>query len=154
MPRHTPPLNVEVLKREATFPTPRACAGLRSSGMNRSEFYKSMAKWPTPTSHPRTHSPRPVHHGKQLANEVGGQLNPDWVEWLMGLPLGWTRLDGELLPFPGWHEEPPDIPRVTTERKNRVQRLRALGNAVVPQCARFIGERILQHDAATLPPQH
>jgi len=20
----------------------------------------------------------------------GGQLNPDWVEWLMGWPIGWT----------------------------------------------------------------
>ena len=23
----------------------------------------------------------------------GGQLNPDWVEWLMGFPTGWTDLD-------------------------------------------------------------
>lgn len=26
--------------------------------------------WGTPTSHPRTHTPRNVHHGKQLANQV------------------------------------------------------------------------------------
>ena len=24
--------------------------------------------------------------------EAGGQLNPDWVEWLMGWPVGWTDL--------------------------------------------------------------
>jgi len=24
------------------------------------------------------------------ASEVGGSLNPTWVEWLMGWPLGWT----------------------------------------------------------------
>jgi DNA (cytosine-5)-methyltransferase 1 len=24
--------------------------------------------------------------------EGGGQLNPTWVEWLMGWPLGWTDL--------------------------------------------------------------
>ena len=24
--------------------------------------------------------------------EAGGQLNPDWVEWLMGWPIGWTDL--------------------------------------------------------------
>ena len=24
--------------------------------------------------------------------ETGGQLNPTWVEWLMGWPLGWTDL--------------------------------------------------------------
>lgn len=23
----------------------------------------------------------------------GGQLNPTWVEWLMGFPLGWTDLN-------------------------------------------------------------
>jgi len=23
---------------------------------------------------------------------TGGQLNPDWVEWLMGWPIGWTDL--------------------------------------------------------------
>lgn len=44
----------------------------------------------TATSHPRTHSPRQVHHGAQLANQVGGFLNPAWVAWLMGFPTGWT----------------------------------------------------------------
>jgi hypothetical protein len=29
-------------------------------------------------------------HSPQLPEQVGGQLNPTWVEWLMGLPLGWT----------------------------------------------------------------
>lgn len=27
-----------------------------------------------------------------LADQVGGQLNPNWVEWLMGWPIGWTDL--------------------------------------------------------------
>jgi len=27
-----------------------------------------------------------------LADQVGGKLNPTWVEWLMGFPLGWTDL--------------------------------------------------------------
>ena len=30
-----------------------------------------------------------VHPGKS----TGGKLNPTWVEWLMGFPLGWTDLD-------------------------------------------------------------
>ena len=29
-------------------------------------------------------------HGR-LQTHVGGQLNPDWVEWLMGFPVGWTE---------------------------------------------------------------
>jgi hypothetical protein len=28
----------------------------------------------------------------QLCHQVGGSLNPMWVEWLMGWPLGWTDL--------------------------------------------------------------
>ena len=33
-----------------------------------------------------------------LRQAVGGQLNPTWVEWLMGFPLGWTDLeDSEML---------------------------------------------------------
>lgn len=31
-----------------------------------------------------------VVHG--LHGQTGGQLNPTWVEWLMGYPLGWTDL--------------------------------------------------------------
>ncbi len=27
-----------------------------------------------------------------LADQVGGQLNPTWVEWLMGWPIGWADL--------------------------------------------------------------
>ena len=29
-----------------------------------------------------------------LKDQVSGQLNPLWVEWLMGFPLGWTELEG------------------------------------------------------------
>lgn len=27
---------------------------------------------------------------RNLNDQIGGQLNPTWVEWLMGWPLGWT----------------------------------------------------------------
>jgi hypothetical protein len=29
---------------------------------------------------------------RQLSQGNGGQLNPEWVEWLMGFPIGWTEL--------------------------------------------------------------
>jgi hypothetical protein len=29
-------------------------------------------------------------HSVSLHDQVGGSLNPTWVEWLMGFPLGWT----------------------------------------------------------------
>jgi hypothetical protein len=60
---------------------------------------ESMARhnlWPTPTTRDwksgcasqetRERNARP------LSEEVGGALNPTWVEWLMGFPLGWTDL--------------------------------------------------------------
>ena len=31
--------------------------------------------------------------GDGLATQVGGRLNPMWVEWLMSWPLGWTDCD-------------------------------------------------------------
>mgnify|MGYP001597366109 CR=1 FL=1 len=29
---------------------------------------------------------------------ISGSLNPDWVEWLMGFPIGWTALDASATP--------------------------------------------------------
>jgi hypothetical protein len=51
--------------------------------------------WPTPVS--RMHKDRgyPSEYGRNeipLAAQVGGPLNPEWVEWLMGWPPGWTDL--------------------------------------------------------------
>ena len=42
-----------------------------------------------------------------------------------------------------WHIE-PDIPRVTTGEKNRVKKLKALGNSVVPQIPEIIGRLIME----------
>lgn len=38
--------------------------------------------WPTPN----------------LQDQIGGSLNPTWVEWLMGFPLGWTVCDALATP--------------------------------------------------------
>ena len=48
--------------------------------------------WPTPNQRDYKGSPSAKHEAYSLPREVGGQLNPTWVEWLMGLPIGWTCL--------------------------------------------------------------
>ena len=62
--------------------------------------------WPTPQSSDHRDRgnlstpaiKRRAAKGKQLnlsmsVSEVSGQLNPPWVEWLMGFPVGWTDLN-------------------------------------------------------------
>jgi len=31
-------------------------------------------------------------NSRPLSEQIGGQLNPEFVEWLMGWPLGWSGL--------------------------------------------------------------
>jgi DNA (cytosine-5)-methyltransferase 1 len=44
----------------------------------------------------------------------------------------------------GWWAVEPDVDRVAHGVPHRVERLRALGNAVVPQVAQWLGERIME----------
>lgn len=83
----------------------------------------------------------------QLANKVKlnkteGQLNADWVELLMGLPIGWTDIDvanEDIESWTGWtapinvEQYAYEPPRVIVGQKNRAKRLKALGNGCVPQ---------------------
>lgn len=79
--------------------------------------------------------------------EGNGRLNPAWVEWLMGLPFGWTApgVDNEdLIDFPGWHEEPL-VPRTTARGgRDRAARIKALGNGAVPQVAAHALSELLE----------
>jgi len=104
--------------------------------------------WPTPNASDATGGPGSSGRdgGLNLRTVANGQLNPDWVEWLMGWPIGWTSL--EPLPRGSWEvwiegvvagewwlEEPDGIPRVCGKVPNRVARIKALGNGQVPLCA-------------------
>jgi hypothetical protein len=45
---------------------------------------------PTPNTVDAKGGTRKGKGQEQLCHLVGGSLNPTWVEWLMGFPLGWT----------------------------------------------------------------
>jgi DNA (cytosine-5)-methyltransferase 1 len=51
--------------------------------------------------------------------------------------------------LPDWAHEPDDVPRVAAGVKDRAARLKALGNAVVPQIPELIGRAIMQAEGMT-----
>jgi len=62
---------------------------------------------PTPTAHRRDAGTMELSRrsgkdrrrlGIKYDPAIGGQLNPTWVEWLMGFPIGWTDLEGSATP--------------------------------------------------------
>ena len=51
--------------------------------------------WPTPVARMYKDGGSPAEYARNeipLAAQVGGPLNPEWVEWLMGWPQEWTDL--------------------------------------------------------------
>ena len=57
--------------------------------------------WHTPTAHNAKEGAYPAEYKRNtptLAAEVGGKLNPIFVEWLMGYPTGWTDLEDSATP--------------------------------------------------------
>jgi hypothetical protein len=105
-------------RMESLWPTPCVQMSQRktTNGENRSiktgqKFGLSLAQeakmWPTPTKsdHKGSGPTMMRSDGKMRGDRLdyaternldgtptGGQLNPTWVEWLMGWPLGWTDL--------------------------------------------------------------
>lgn len=66
--------------------------------------------WPTPR---RQSANSPGEHGeggRDLQTTIDGQLNPDWVEWLMGWPIGWSSLEPLTeLRWLDWSVDPADV---------------------------------------------
>jgi hypothetical protein len=101
--------------------------------------------WPTPTASEDHAGTTNGKMQKMLGNHPGvrddcttGQLSPDWVEWLMGWPIAWTRLEPIEMDWRDWSQDPADtgeIPRVGKKIANRADRLKAIGNGQVPAVA-------------------
>ena len=110
---------------------------------------------PTPSSGGESGGPHGIRGGswakaklvetfgeEQAVAMSGGSLSPDWVSWLMGLPIGWTSLEPlsqedydewfQAQRDGTWWQEERGLPRVATGIKDRVNRLKCLGNGIVP----------------------
>ena len=138
---------------------------VKSSGINGNGFGLTLgnavaiqAKYPTPCSTDHKGSGQSgdlrdrldyaIERGGTKSNTyeaptVAGQLNPDWVEWLIGWPIGWTDLAPRTLKLIDWKTDPANLqadhpdytPRVAANIPNRAARIKCIGNGQVPQCA-------------------
>ena len=138
------------------------------TGTSLVQQFNTPAYWPTPTANGSKNSTLPVSQrnrdgmaGSLLrqGHQPGETLNPEWVEWLMNWPIGWTSLDpmnaenwerwksANAAYFESngaietWCNNDPsesqhdNVPRVTTGVSSRAERLKALGNGQFPRTA-------------------
>lgn len=85
-----------------TWPTPRANDSQKRGDFDvlnpRNGLPAAVRRVPTPSAHDGKGSSKPGQRRRQLTDpamgviDPGGLLNPMWVEWLMGWPIGWTDL--------------------------------------------------------------
>jgi hypothetical protein len=81
------------------WPTPIASDSRGSSGRPKSGKQTQLVdavRFATPLSRDwrsgKTSQATAEKNSRPLSEQIGGSLNPTWVEWLMGWPLGWTDL--------------------------------------------------------------
>ena len=92
--------------RESLWPTPRASDGNHPGqhGQGGMDLRTAVERFPTPTvamHKGSSHNAMTRQTGASRLNDrldysveqgrvASGRLNPMWVEWLMGFPIGWT----------------------------------------------------------------
>ena len=86
----TPTCNPHMPNKNANTTGPK---NLVEVAQGKWEHLMPKQKFPTPTVN-GNYNRKGVSKksGDGLATKVGGNLNPMWVEWLMGFPLAWTDL--------------------------------------------------------------
>lgn len=149
-----------VIKRREGWPTPnsrdakpgtaRPHGGGRKGQVPQTNLNDLVLRYPTP----RINSPcggtgawNCIQSNPNLTDEekrgltsTHGQLNPDWEEWLMAWPVGWTDLETPNIRLV-WLDpsiDPADcgeIPRITNRRDNRPARVKEIGNGQFPLTA-------------------
>jgi len=83
----------------SSLPTPRKQEPGRTTvgyGRGLAELIEGREQLPTVTARDwrsgKASEATMQRNSRPLSEKVGGLLNPPWVEWLMGWPIGWTEL--------------------------------------------------------------
>jgi hypothetical protein len=122
----------EIMRALEQWPTPRATDGSHGGRVTprksreggnlveavsaRSTFATPTSRdWPCPSANPETLA----KNSRPLSEQIGGALNPTWVEWLMGFPLGWTALD--VLATPSSRKSPIASAKRSSKRKEAAE---------------------------------
>jgi len=91
------------------LPTPNArdWKDGKTAGNRKSPGLGVVVHWSTPVADDTSYrKEKYAQGGTALSTQAGGSLNPTWVEWLMGWPLGWTDLKPlEMDKFQKWLEQ-------------------------------------------------
>lgn len=62
------------------------------------EFYPTPQASDTKAGKPGMKMQKMLGNCPQVRNSGNGTLNPNWVEWLMGFPIGWSELEDSEMP--------------------------------------------------------
>jgi hypothetical protein len=82
--------------------------GLATAVMWRTPNASDATKWSNQSMADRLAKGQQLRLNTQVSPEggKGGLLNPDWIEWLMGWPIGWTALQPlEMDRFREWQQQ-------------------------------------------------
>ena len=107
-----PPQNLRIIvenEERRTWPTPRADERQQHNSQDAGQALSRAVKWPTPRANKiegysrDDFRPTLAQMATKQDKPQHGQLNPFWVEWLMGVPIGWTALEPLAMPkFRSW----------------------------------------------------
>ena len=125
--RQTLAPGISVTASGSLLPTPTVCGNYNAKGASATSgdgLATVLKRLPTLVARDYRHPGRSRLErtgstaGDHLPNSVGGPLNPDWCEWFMGFPIGWTASSALAMPkFHEWQQQhsPRSLPSLTEE---------------------------------------